>query len=147
MKVFFVNRRLAFGSAIKTYGHVEVLEAHGITHVINLRRSNNRHIRRFEDIWLPFKDNGRRRPKRFYRRAFKFYRKARKDARAKLFVMCHYGMRRSPSMTYFLLRASGASAQRAAALVIKARAQAKLVRAYRESGEKYLRRMKRRHDI
>jgi len=147
MKVFFVNRRLAFSSAIKTESHVEILEAQGITHVINLRRSNNRHIRRFEDIWLPFKDNGKRRPKRFYRRALKFYKKAIKNSHSKVFVMCHYGMRRSPSMTYFLLRASRARAQRAAALVIKARAQAKLVRAYRESGEKYLRRMQRRHKI
>ncbi len=76
MKVFFVNRRLAFGSAIRTWSHVETLEAEGITHVINLRRSNNRNIRRFEGVWLPFKDNGRRRPKRFYKRALKFYRKA-----------------------------------------------------------------------
>jgi len=147
MKVFFVNRRLAFGSAIKTESHVEILEAQGITHVMNLRRSNNRHIRCFEDIWLPFKDNGKRRPKRFYRRALKFYKQARKNSRSRVFVMCHYGMRRSPSMTYFLLRFSGATAKRAAALVIKARAQAKVVRAYRESGEKYLRRMQRRRDV
>jgi len=147
MKVFFVNRRLAFGSAIKTSSHVEILEAEGITHVMNLRRSNNRHIRRFDAIWLPFKDNGKRRPKRFYRRALKFYRKARKEPRSKVLVMCHYGMRRSPSMTYFLLRASGFSTHRATSSIIKARAQAKLVRAYRESGEKYLRRMKRWHNI
>jgi len=50
-------------------------------------------------------------------------------------------------MTYFLLRATGVSTQRAAALVFEARAQAKLVRAYRDSGEKFLRRMKRRRDI
>lgn len=147
MKVFFVNRRLAFGSAIKTPSHVEILEAQGITHVINLRRSNNRHIRRFEDIWLPFKDNGKRRPKRFYRRALKFYLRAKQNPRAKIFVMCHYGMRRSPSMTYFLLLASGTSTQRAATLIVRARPQAKLVRAYRESGEKYVRRMQRRRDV
>ncbi len=141
MKAFFVNGRLAFGSAIRTWSHVETLEAEGITHVINLRRSNNRKIRAFKDVWLPFKDNGKRRPKRFYKRALKFYRKAIKNPRSKVFVMCHRGMRRSPSLTYFLLRASGASDRRATSLVLRARSYAKVVRAYRESGEKYLHQM------
>lgn len=57
MKAFFVSKRLAFGSAIKTKSHVKQLKALGITHVINLRRSTNRKIQKFRNIWIPFKDD------------------------------------------------------------------------------------------
>ena len=39
MRVFSVNRRLAFGSAITTRHHVEQLRAMGVTHVLNLNRA------------------------------------------------------------------------------------------------------------
>ena len=59
----------------------------------------------------------------------------------KLYVMCHHGICRSASMTYFLLRASGVGPKRAEALVLKARPKAKIIPAYRESCEDYLRRI------
>ncbi len=40
MKVFWVSKRLAFGSAKRTSQHVEQLQALGVTHVINLRHGN-----------------------------------------------------------------------------------------------------------
>ena len=45
MKVFWVSKRLAFGSAITTWGHVEQLQALGITHVVNLRPRSAHRVR------------------------------------------------------------------------------------------------------
>lgn len=142
MKSFFVSKRLAFGSAIKTKAHVKQLRALGITHVINLRRSNNKKIQKFpHHLWLPFKDDMKPRPKWFYKRTLKFYRKLTKRRHAKLFVMCHHGICRSASLTYFFLRASGKSRNKAERRIKAARPMAHVVPAYRESSEKYLKRI------
>lgn len=109
MKAFFVSKRLAFGSAIKSKTHVKTLKTLGITHVINLRRSNNNEIQQFFNLWLPFKDDLKPRPRWFYKRTLKFYRKAMKERDAKLFVMCHHGICRSASLAYFFLRSVGKS--------------------------------------
>ena len=138
-----MGRRLAFGSAITTKTHVKQLRALGITHVINLRRSHNLQIQKFKHLWLPFKDNAKPRPRWFYKRTLKFYRKAMKGRDAKLFVMCHHGICRSASLTYVFLRHSGKSRNKAAQKIKTARPTARLVPAYRESGEKYLERMQR----
>jgi hypothetical protein len=138
-----VSQRLAFGSAIKTKTHVKRLRALGITHVINLRRSNNRKVQRFSHFWLPFKDDKKPRPRWFYRRTLKFYRKVMKKRGAKLFVMCHHGICRSSSLTYFFLRSSGKSRTKAESKIRGARPAARVVPAYRECGEKYLSRMRR----
>ena len=143
MKAFFVSKRLAFGSAIKTKAHVKKLEALGITHVINLRRSNNKHIQKFSNLWLCFPDDLKPRPRLFYRRTLKFYRKAMKRRHSKLFVMCHHGICRSASLAYFLLRSAGKNQNKAESRIKTARPTARVVPAYRESGEKYLRRTKR----
>jgi protein-tyrosine phosphatase len=140
LRVFFVSRRLAFGSAVKTWEHAEKLRALGITHIINLRWSrNNAKVRQFPHIWLRFHDDKKPRPRWFYRRALKFYSKALKDGRAKVFVMCHHGLCRSASLAYFFLRASGKSSRKAERRVILARVTARVVPAYRESCERYLR--------
>ena len=49
-----MSKRLAFGSAIKTKHHVKQLRALGITHVINLRWSqNNAKVRKFQPHLAP----------------------------------------------------------------------------------------------
>ena len=101
--------------------HVKQLRTLGITHVINLRRSHNRQIQKFKHLWLPFKDNAKPRPRWFYKPTLKFYRKAMKRTDAKLFVMCHHGICRSASLTYFFLRSSGKSPNKAEAKVRRAR--------------------------
>jgi protein-tyrosine phosphatase len=143
VKAFFVSKRLAFGSAIKTKTHVKKLKALGITHVINLRRSNNRQVQRFSHVWLPFPDDLKPRPRWFYKRTLKFYRKAMKQRDAKMLVMCHHGICRSASLTYFFLRALGESRSKAERRIKMARRTARVVPGYRESGEKYLKRIKR----
>ena len=143
MKAFFVSKRLAFGSAIKTKTHVKKLKALGITHVINLRRSNNRRVQKFAHIWLPFPDDMKPRPRWFYKRTLKFHRRAMEQRDAKLFVMCHHGICRSASLTYFLLRLLGKSRVKAKLKIKRARPTARIVPAYRESGEKYLERTQR----
>jgi len=143
VKVFFVSKRLAFGSAVKTKTHVKQLEALGITHIINLRWSqNNAKVRKFSHIWLRFHDDKEYRPRWFYRRALKFYKKAVKDRDAKVLVMCHHGLCRSASLTYFFLRWSGESKRRAESVVKKARHAACVVHAYRCSSDAWLRQMK-----
>lgn len=140
MTVFFVSKRLAFGSSIKTKTHVKQLRALGITHVINLRWSqNNAKVRQFPHVWLRFQDDKKPRPRWFYKRALKFYRKAMKQRDAKLFVMCHHGICRSASLTYFLMRSWGKSTRKAERKIKAARPTARVVPAYRESSEKYLR--------
>jgi hypothetical protein len=60
---------------------------------------------------------------------------------SKVFVMCRAGRRRSASMTYFLLRASGVGPRKAEDTIRRARPCAQIVRAYRLSGEQYLQRI------
>jgi protein-tyrosine phosphatase len=143
VKAFFVSKRLAFGSAIKTKTHVKTLRALGITHVINLRRTHNKQIEEFSNLWFPFPDDLKPRPRWFYKRTLKFYRSAMKQRDAKLFVMCHHGICRSASLTYFFLRHLGKSRSKAELRIKTARPTARIVSAYRESGEKYLRRSRR----
>jgi hypothetical protein len=142
LRVYFVNKRLAFGSAVTTWSHAEKLRALGITHIINLRWSqNNAKVRQFDHIWLRFHDDKEPRPRWFYRRALSFFRRAMRNSNTKLFVMCHHGRCRSASLAYFLLRASGEKCDRAERRVTRARATARVVMAYRETSEKYLRRI------
>ena len=138
MKVFWVSKRLAFGSAVTTWGHVERLQAHGITHIINLRhRKHGKKVREFKSLWLPFKDDMEPRPKWFYRHALRFYAKAMRHPDPKLFVMCHHGLSRSPSLTYFLLRLDGFSPERAKRTILKARQYARIAPAYQRTGEDF----------
>ena len=64
MKVFWVSKRLAFGSAISTWEHVRRLHDMGFTHVINLRSSRRYRtkLRSFYSLWLSFPDDKRERP-------------------------------------------------------------------------------------
>jgi protein-tyrosine phosphatase len=142
VKVFFVTKRLAFGSAITTWRHVIQLQDMGITHVINLRRStNNRKVRQFDWLWLPFKDDKKKRPRSFYHRALKFHKRAARERNSRLLVMCHHGICRSASLVYFLLRARRISASKAELMVRDARRRVEIARAYRDCGEKYLRKI------
>ena len=105
-----------------------------------LRRNlHDRKVRQFEWLWLPFKDDKKPRPAWFYKRALNFYKRALLNQNAKIFVMCRVGICRSASLTFFLLRASGKSENEAQERVIGARPWAMVARAYRESGEEYLR--------
>ena len=139
MKAFFLTKRLAFGSMITTWSDVEQLRGLSVTHVINLlRNKNTKKIRQFQWLWLPFKDDKKPRPRWFYRRALKFYKRMEKGRNRKIFVMCHHGISRSASMAYFLLRASGLGSDKAESTICRVRPCAKIARAYRKSGEEYL---------
>lgn len=142
MIVCFVSKRLAFGSKCTRARHIERLRAMGITHIIDVRKYRAKKLDQFKRICLSFKDDGRPRPMWFYSSALRFYEKALKGPNSKVFVMCRAGRRRSANMTYFLLRASGASPREAEGTIRRARPCIQIVRAYRESGEEYLRRMK-----
>jgi hypothetical protein len=140
MKVFWVGKRLAFGSAITTWQHVEKLQALGVTHVINLRHGKHgKKVRQFKSLRLPFRDDMKSRPRWFYRRALRFFMRAMRKSQAKVFVMCHHGICRSPSLTYFLMRgALGFTHSQAQKAVLRARPCAVIARAYREGGEIFL---------
>src|ERR1700732_3247737 len=102
MVVFFVGRRLAFGSKATLRRHVERLHVLGITHIIDVRKYRAKKLDDFKRICLNFKDDARPRPQWFYSRALAFYKKAMRQPRSKVFVMCRAGRRRSANMTYFL---------------------------------------------
>jgi protein-tyrosine phosphatase len=140
MKVFWVSERLAFGSALCSWQDVRRLHAMGLTHVINLRSSRRYRIklRSFHRLWLPFPDDKKRRPARFYRDALRFYKRAIKGSDSKVFVMCHRGICRSASLAYFLLRASGFTLAGAKRVILRVRPCAIICRAYRECGEDFL---------
>jgi len=138
MKVFWVSKRLAFGSAVTSQGHIEKLRSLGITHIINLRWSTNARVRQFSHTWLRFHDDLKPRPRWFYRRDLNFYRKAIKHSQAKVFVMCHHGRCRSASLVYFLLRTEGRSVSSAEHLIAKVRSCASIVPAYKESADTFL---------
>ena len=139
MTAFFVTRRLAFGSKVRLNRHVKKLQDLGITHVIDVRKYPSKKLQRFKTIHMNFRDDGRPRPMWFYERGLQFYRSALKQTDSKVYVMCRAGRRRSASMAYFLLRASGLSPKRAESAVRRVRPCIQIVRAYRESGEEYLR--------
>jgi protein-tyrosine phosphatase len=144
LKACFVTEQLAFGNGITKWRHVEQLQALGITHVINLRRNvHDKKVRQFKSLWLPFRDDKQPRPRWFYKDALKFHKRALRQRGTKILVMCRMGICRSASLAYFLLRASGKSERQARKLVIGARPWAVVGRAYRESGEQYLRQEKR----
>jgi protein-tyrosine phosphatase len=140
MIVFFVTERLSFGSKVRLKRHAEKLHELGITHVIDVRMYPSKKLRKFTTIHLNFKDNARPRPMWFYARALRFYRKALEQQNSKVYVMCRAGRRRSASLAYFLLRATGATPFEAEGAVLRARPCAMIVKAYRESSEKYLHR-------
>lgn len=143
MVVFFVGKRLAFGSKATRLRHVERLRALGITHVLDVRKYRAKKLDRFKRICLNFKDDARPRPQWFYSRALAFYKRAMRQSGSKVFVMCRAGRRRSANMTYFLLRASGVGPSEAEATIRRARPCIQIVRGYRESGEEYLRGLKK----
>jgi protein-tyrosine phosphatase len=140
MRVFLATKRLAFGSAIHSWQDVRQLHEMGFTHVINLRSSRRyrQKLRSFHSLWLAFPDDKKLRPLWFYRRALSFYKRAMHKPQSKVFVMCHHGICRSASLTYFLLRASGFSHSRAQNVVVRVRPRAIICRAYREGGETFL---------
>ena len=145
MKVFWVSKHLAFGSALRSWQDVRRLHGVGLTHVINLRSSRRYRakLRSFHRLWLPFPDDKEPRPAGFYREALRFYERAIEESGSKIFVMCHRGICRSASLTYFLLRASGFTHTRAKRVVLRVRPCAIICRAYRECGEEFLSRSRK----
>jgi len=142
VRVFWVSKRLAFGpaGAISTWERVRQLHEAGFNYVINLRSSRQygTKLRSFHSLWLPFPDDKKERPAWFYSRALRFYESAKNGKGGKVLVMCHRGICRSASLTYFLLRASGCTHKRAEKSIRRVRPCAVLCRAYRECGEQFL---------
>lgn len=141
MRVYWVRSNLAFGRSINTWRDVDCLKNVGITHIINLKKNRNgKKVRAFKSLWLPFKDDKKPRPSRFYRAALRFYQKATRDKASRVFIMCRYGRCRSASLAYFLLRSSGMAASKAERTIRVARSNAMLPKAYRDSCELFLER-------
>lgn len=138
MKAFFVSERLAFGSAVTRWEHIESLRTQGVTHTINLRWHPSELLELFQTLWLAHRDDLKPRPAVFYSRALSFYKDAMASAGNKVFVMCHHGYRRSPALVYFFLRSDGRTPEEARKLVMEARHSVHVARAYRASAENFL---------
>jgi hypothetical protein len=94
-------------------------------------------VREFNRALAAVPDDMEPRPKWFYRMRFGFYTKRHEAPNSKVYVMCHHGLCRSASMTYFFLRLDGFSPARAKSTVLKARRCARVVPAYQRSGEDF----------
>ena len=139
MHAFWVTKRLVFGGEIASWRSVEKLQALGITHVVDLLgKKHRKKIRQFKNVRLSFRADMKPRPRWFYRHALRFYKRAMRKPKSKIFVMCRMGICRSASLTYFYLRASGYGYKRAEERVLRARPCAKIRGIYRECGEQFL---------
>ena len=106
MKVFWVSKRLAFGSAITTWRHVRAAAGTGrhTRHQPAARQAQRSKLRQFKSLWLPFRDDKKARPCGFIVVRSGSTR-APWTRSAKVFMMCHHGICRSASLAYFFLRA------------------------------------------
>lgn len=127
----YVTSRLATGGAIRSEEDVQILIATGITHIINCRTEFNeiRHLVNFPTItylWKGIDDDGEAKPVAWFKDCIEFGLAALSQPGNKLYVHCQAGINRGPSAAYAILRALGLSARDAAAIIKRARPEAKI---------------------
>src|SRR5262245_60431881 len=110
----WITDRIALGSAVSKRGQVEVLVGEGITHVLDCQTG-----RPLEEIYhgagIVYRQNGTRddgmqKPDEWFFAGIDFALTALRLPRSKVFVHCMFGMARSPSLVYAILRWHGEGA-------------------------------------
>ncbi|MEJ3745675.1 hypothetical protein WEI85_20580 [Actinomycetes bacterium KLBMP 9797] len=126
------------------------LPAQGVTHVVNCRSraqtwiSQDLAVERAlfgpgRVIHVPLLDFGQSQRPRLWSAAAHFAAGVlTDDPEARVFIHCHQGRRRSVMLAYAILRLRGNSADEAADLISRHRAEAVIVRAYARSVELWL---------
>ena len=143
------DERVAIGT-LPTGAAIEGLSAEGVTHVVNCRARAQTFVS--QDLAVerlifgasrvahaPMWDTGWRQHPRLWADAARFAaRVLDEDDAAGVLVHCMAGRHRSVLVAYAALRLRGHPAERAAALILRHRAEAELLPAYRASVESWI---------
>src|SRR5512140_2764526 len=130
----WVTDRLALGSAVSDRSQVEVLVRDGVTHVLDCRLQGAE-AELYRGTGIRYQrhgthDDGKSQPDEWFWDGLTFALGALRVPYTKVLVHCRFGMSRSPTMVYAILRAQGVAPDEARALITKARLVARLT--YRE---------------
>lgn len=131
----FITQRLAVGGAIDSPDDVVVLKGGGITHILNVRRLDDRPLigDQFHYLHAPTEDNGLPKPAGWFDQATVFTLMALACPGNRILVHCAAGHSRAPSMLYGILLALGFSPGPAERLITHHHKKAFLT--YKQSAE------------
>jgi hypothetical protein len=143
----WVTPRIALGSAVSEPEHVRVLVSDGITHVLDCRMgafgdsmySGTGIVYRQHGV----PDDGKPKPDEWFFKGIDFATGALRWPWSRVLVHCRFGMSRSPTMVYAILRAQGLAAEEARERISKARVVARVT--YPDDAERAARRWLARH--
>ncbi|HEY4025413.1 MAG TPA: hypothetical protein VGO86_03195 [Candidatus Dormibacteraeota bacterium] len=146
---WIADERIAIG-AVPTGATIGRLASEGVTHVVNCRASwetllgqelaiERALLGRARVIHAPMWDTGwRQHPRRWSAAARFVARTLDQDAGARVLVHCKAGVHRSVLVAYAALRLRHYSAEDAAGLILRHRAEAELLPAYRASVDDWI---------
>jgi protein-tyrosine phosphatase len=146
---WIADERIAIG-ALPTAATIARLAAEGVTHVVNCRArvetllSQDLAVERAlfgkaHVVQAPMWDTGRRKHPRRWSAAARFVaRVLDEDATARVLIHCKAGCHRSVLVAYAALRLRHHSADDAASLIVRHRAEAELLPAYRASVDDWI---------
>jgi hypothetical protein len=142
----WVTDRLALGSAVSERSQVEVLVRDGVTHVLDCR-IQGADLELYRGTGIRYQqhgthDDGKSQPDEWFFRGLTFALDALGVPHTKVLVHCRFGMSRSPTMVYAILRAQGEAPEAALAKISKARLVARVT--YREDAERAVRGWRRK---
>lgn len=135
----WVTERIALGSAVTGPLHVRELVSDGITHVLDCRMEGKEASSLYVGTGIVYlrcgvPDDGKRKDDAWFFEGIGFVVDAFRWPRNKVLVHCRFGMSRSPSMVYAILRAQGVPGDEAEQKISKARAVARVT--YRDDAER-----------
>lgn len=143
----WVTDRIALGSAVTGTLQVHTMLSEGITHVLDCRVEGASDSL-YSGTGIRYLQNGARddkrpKPDEWFFRGIDFVLGALRRPRTKALVHCRFGMSRSPSMVYSILRAQNVPAEEAKKLISEARIVARVT--YPDDAERAGRRWWLRH--
>lgn len=126
----WVTERIALGSAVTGPLQVRVMIGDGITHVLDCRVEASSE-RLYAGTGIKYlqngiADDGKPKPDEWFFRGIDFATGALRHSWSKVFVHCRFGMSRSPTMVYAIMRAQGVPADEAKRLISAGRLVARV---------------------
>lgn len=139
----WVTSRIALGGEINSIYDVRALAADGVTHILNVRTTQDE-VPYVMKVGLQYASNPTRdrdtkeKPPGWFKSSMDVILGALQDPDAKIYVHCERGENRGPSTVYFFLRALGLSKDMSTGLITDARKQAKGAMRYNDDAERAL---------
>lgn len=138
----WVTDRIAVGSAVSSPSHVRALVADGISHVLDCRLAPDSQALYLGTMIVYRRngvaDDGRPKPDEWFFGGIEFVAEALKRPWTRALVHCRFGMSRSPTMVYAILRTQGMPESEAKSRISGARAVARVT--YPDDAERAARR-------